>query len=96
MKQVWKRFWLRVLAEITFQKKAVHNLKANKFTLFDIIGGAKLKKHYTYVYEINEVDGNDLEVTEHKAINSAKSKFLMIDNEEILSLSKNLSQSCPF
>lgn len=28
--------------------------------LFDIIGGAKLKKHYVYAYEINEVGGNDL------------------------------------
>lgn len=32
-------------AEITFQKQAVDNLKANKFILFYIIGCARLKKH---------------------------------------------------
>lgn len=52
------------------------------FVLLDIIGGARLN----YVYQINKVGRNDFEITGLKTVNSAKSKLVIVANDEKLSL----------
>lgn len=55
--------------------------------LVNIIEGAILKTHYAYVYKIEKVSGNYLKVTGIKIVNSAKSKFVIVNND-IFSISK--------
>lgn len=47
-------------------------MKCNNFVLVHILDGEKLKKLYACVDEIDEFDGNDLEVTGFNSLNSAK------------------------
>lgn len=65
------------------------------FLLFDIIGDARYKTHYAYVYTIDKDEEKDLKVSGFQTVNSAKSKIVTVDNNEYLSLSKNSSESFP-
>lgn len=62
---------VQITKEITYWESEYDNLTVNTLKLVNTIVDERLNTHYNYVYEIAQIDGNDLDVIELKIVNSA-------------------------
>ncbi|KAF6207286.1 hypothetical protein GE061_018527 [Apolygus lucorum] len=69
------------LEEVTYIEPRGVNILPNTFVMVEIMGGKRGKTKYCYLCRVDKVS-NELEVTGLKSVNSRKSKFKLVENDQ--------------
>ncbi|GBM31253.1 hypothetical protein AVEN_223450-1 [Araneus ventricosus] len=68
------------IEEITYLESSLADSSTNMYIF--VIGGARVKIHYSYARRIDGADGGELDETGLRSTSLAKSKFALVVNDQ--------------
>ncbi|GBL78997.1 hypothetical protein AVEN_48957-1 [Araneus ventricosus] len=70
------------MEEVIYLGSSTVEFSKNMFVLIDNVGSSRMKAHYLYVCRIQEVDGDEYDMTDLRITNLDKSKFDSVVNDQ--------------